>query len=306
MKISPFDSRNDMKRKLKITLVIAVIIGLTGLVYYSSNNARRMNVEIPKCAFSINGVVYDNNHERYPIITYNGQRYFPMTSRNANALGLMIQWAEDGKLIVTRNEEGHSAEREEFVSKNPRRGYADRPDYDIIVNGKLIENNDEKPMLLFRGVTYFPDEDIFKTEFLYESMGTENTLIIQSVPKKIARKGSIIPIRNGLGGWEVEFLTDTDRVHVRVYYMTSMTSHNLSIRRNETEWRTIGNQDIMFGVTGRVSAGKSARMSDYCEMIDDWIYISGVDSSKGLHSDHVYRVNLLTGETEQTIFKVVQ
>ncbi len=150
------------------------------------DNTGRKKVIVPDYPFVINGTNIDFKDSQYPVISYNNITYFPMTWHYCRMLGVTTDWNDKTGLRVDKA--NATAEPIEYdKANNSGELYAVLPEYDIFVNGKKIENeNEEYPLLNFRNVTYFPlTWDFIINEFGWNyTFDSENGLVINSASEK--------------------------------------------------------------------------------------------------------------------------
>lgn len=121
--------------------------------------AGEINVQIPDYPIEINGVSIDSTQSSYPLLSYKGITYFPMTWDFSQALGLSVKWDDDAGLTINqdysiRNKPVQDTGGSNVLSKAYQ---ARKPGYAVTVNGKKINNaKEEYPLLEFREITYFP------------------------------------------------------------------------------------------------------------------------------------------------------
>ena len=150
------------------------------------DNTGRKKVIVPDYSFVINGIDIDFKNSQYPVISYNDISYFPMTWHYCRMLGVTTDWNDETGLRIEKA--NASAEPIKYQkADNSRELHAVLPKYDIFVNGKKIENdNEEYPLLNFRNVTYFPlTWDFIINEFGWNyTFDSENGLVINSAEEK--------------------------------------------------------------------------------------------------------------------------
>lgn len=148
------------------------------------DNTGRKKVLVPDYPFVINGTSIDFKNSLYPVISYNDITYFPMTWHYCRMLGVTTDWThETGLRVEKANATAEPIEYEKADNNSEWNLYAVLPKYDIFVNGKKIENdNEEYPLLNFRNVTYFPlTWDFIINEFGWNyTFDSENGLVINS------------------------------------------------------------------------------------------------------------------------------
>ncbi len=152
------------------------------------DNTGRKKVLVPDYPFVINGTNIDFKDSEYPVISYNDITYFPMTWHYCRMLGVTTDWShEEGFRVEKANASAEPIEYEKADNSSEWNLYAVLPKYDIFVNGKKIENeNEEYPLLNFRNVTYFPlTWDFIINEFGWNyTFDSENGLVINSAEDK--------------------------------------------------------------------------------------------------------------------------
>lgn len=152
------------------------------------DNTGRKKVIVPDYPFVINGTTIDFKDSQYPVISYRDITYFPMTWHYCRMLGVTTDWNEKTGLSVEKaNATAEPIQYEKADNKSEWNLYATLPKYDIFVNGKKIENqNEEYPILNFRNVTYFPlTWDFIINEFGWNySFDSVNGLVINSAEEK--------------------------------------------------------------------------------------------------------------------------
>jgi len=119
--------------------------------------AQSVRVTLPTFKVTLNGTQVESSYREYPLIVYKGITYFPMTYYDCRYLGLQTNWnSRDGLEI---NNTGISGMYRDYKgsSMNNRSFSATIVNTPVRLNGKKIDNaNEEYPLLLFRGLTYFP------------------------------------------------------------------------------------------------------------------------------------------------------
>ena len=82
--------------KMKKTLIILgfILCSLLGISSSAFASAAAVKVTLPNFPITLNGVAIDNAYRQYPIITYEGITYFPLTYNDCRFLGLTTSWDE--------------------------------------------------------------------------------------------------------------------------------------------------------------------------------------------------------------------
>lgn len=182
-----------MKKTLVIILTLCMLLGAV-----PSLAATSVKVTIPSFDVTLNGEKLDSKNSEYPLIVYKDITYVPMTYHYARFLGLKTLWYDmtesgsrtiHGNTFYVGNSGEYASELEQYPAAVPNSASsyeATIADYHIAVNHArreaYIDNeNEEYPVLNFRGVTYFPLTWRFAhDEFGWKYSFGENGLIIDS------------------------------------------------------------------------------------------------------------------------------
>lgn len=140
------------KRFCLLALLFALLLG-AGPAY-----AQTVTVQVPTFPVALNGVAYDNQHAKYPLLVYRDVTYFPMTYQLTRSMRLVTAWDAAKGLYIAQHTEETSGEPDMSGSNKLGGRYtATVANYPITVNGWAVDNSKEPyPLLNFRGVTYFP------------------------------------------------------------------------------------------------------------------------------------------------------
>jgi len=137
-----------------VSLALAMMLAASTASFASDE----VDVKIPSFNVSINGKSVDSMKSSYPMIEYNGVTYFPMTWDFSRALGLSSSYANEMGLSITTG--GEITDLKQTLDSNNDLGLsyeAVLPNFPISINGKTIDNSKEEyPILVMRGVSYFP------------------------------------------------------------------------------------------------------------------------------------------------------
>lgn len=132
-----------------------------------------------ECVINDSSVWYKDSI--YPLISYRDITYFPMTYDYCRAMGLSSTWVEGKGLYIayyisTRDLPVYETRQNKKTEK------AVIAQYPIYINGKLIDNKNEKyPLLNFRDVTYFPmTYDYATQEFNWQTEWTPGKFAINT------------------------------------------------------------------------------------------------------------------------------
>jgi ABC-type microcin C transport system permease subunit YejE len=168
-------------------LIIIISMLPTHSVVAKSNSVR---VTLPDYKVSINNTIIDNTYRKYPIITYKGVTYFPMTYYDCRFIGLENTW--DNKTGVKLDKTGIAGAYRDYkgTTKNKKVDTAKMATFNIKVNGKNINNSKEKyPFLTYRNVTYFPMTwNYCSQEFGITYKFDNNCLNVKSSNSKLEKK----------------------------------------------------------------------------------------------------------------------
>jgi|GEM_PF-5456453 len=145
-----------MKKILALMLALVLVIAFA--VVPVSAAGKTVSVDIADYPIALNGQKMDNAYAAYPLILYNQITYFPMTYYDCRFMGVTTDWNQSTatlKIDATGVSEAYHATTQN--APNPKSAAATVADYNIIINGKTINNaSEEYPLLNFRDVTYFP------------------------------------------------------------------------------------------------------------------------------------------------------
>lgn len=174
-------------------LTLFLVIGIPS----AASAAQTVTVTLPTFPVTLNSCQLPPAYDRYPVIVYKDITYFPMTYHYGDFLGLTTHWDNNTLTVDKKNVVSSKLLRYEQTKKNKSQQTASIATSNIVVNGKIIHNNQEKyPLLLFRDVTYFPltwrfavDEFGWDYTFNMEqglqinsnSLGTEQTITLGKI-----------------------------------------------------------------------------------------------------------------------------
>ncbi len=167
---------------------LAVLFSVIILSMASSAYAKEVTT-IPTFDVHFNGNKVESEQREYPLLVYKDITYFPMTYFDSRHLGIVTEWDEKtNTLAISKKNINSILTAYESESKNPAKNDVSICNFNIIVNGKVIDNKTEPyPLLTFRDVTYFPLTWRFAVdEFGWEySFDHENGLVINSANHKV-------------------------------------------------------------------------------------------------------------------------
>ncbi len=144
-------------RKITFILTVAILS-----LFATTANAQSVRVKIPSFYTEINRSSVDNRYVEYPLILYKDITYFPMTYDMCQSLNLMCGFSSEEGLFITSQITEHDDSNLKPYGGTGQNSYnkyyqAVVAEYPIHLNGIRIYNQQEEyPLLNFRGVTYFP------------------------------------------------------------------------------------------------------------------------------------------------------
>jgi hypothetical protein len=261
--------------------------------------ATEVTVSLPTFDVTINEIAIENEYRQYPFIVYKNITYFPMTYFDSRFLGLVTEWDNLKGLEIYKTTETVEYEPYKQNWKNSNKYTASIPKFNIVVNGKAINNSTEKyPLLSFRNVTYFPMTWRFAVdEFGWKySFASEEGLMINTTPPTLYADPSDNP-------WPLIFdrtfkLVD-DIINIQIKSYRIAYSSKLYISINGEEQRQLGDNNYVYGVTTYKDIDNNAigmRSNYYMELKDGWLYINAFKYQEE-DSSRIYKVNIKTGET---------
>jgi hypothetical protein len=145
-----------LKRKLLIPcLVMVFLLGVFSLGVNA--HGKTVPVKLPGFSVYFNDTKVDSWYRQYPLIVYKDITYFPMTYHDSRFLGIETRWQSETGLVIEKADITAAFREDYRKNKNFTSYTATVPTFPVTVNGKVIDNTQEKyPLLLFRDVTYFP------------------------------------------------------------------------------------------------------------------------------------------------------
>ena len=166
-----------MKKMLVFLLVVVMLLPTLSV-------SAKESATLPAFDVSFNGQNIESDYRQFPLIVYKDITYVPMTYYDCRYLGLTTAWDSDTRTLSIEKSGITCAYRDyNWQWKNSKTNEVKVCDFNIIVNGKEIDNSKEAyPLLTFRDVTYFPltwrfAVDEFGWEYNFDS---ENGLVITS------------------------------------------------------------------------------------------------------------------------------
>ncbi len=165
-------------RKFLLTLVFALAI------FSSTAVLAEESVTLPAFDVTFSSEKVESEQRQFPLIVYKDITYVPMTYFDCRYLGLKTDWNEETKTLSIEQTPINCAYRDyKWGRKNNKNDRASVCGFNIVVNGKEIDNSKEEyPLLTFRDVTYFPLTWRFAVdEFGWEySFDAKNGLLIKA------------------------------------------------------------------------------------------------------------------------------
>lgn len=143
--------------RIKQWLTALALSVLVGAGAPSEAAAQAVKVTLPDFPVTLNGYELEPLYDEYPVVTYRGITYFPMTYDYGGFLGLAPLW-QDNTLTVNRvigvKRDLRWYEKQEA---NHKTDTAVISTANVVLNGQTIQSSQEPyPLLQFRDVTYFP------------------------------------------------------------------------------------------------------------------------------------------------------
>lgn len=141
----------------KLLLILSLILAFTAIqtpVAYAAN----ASVTIPAFKVTLNGVPFESQNARYPLLVYRDITYFPMTWNLSRALGLSLTFSSEAGLEIQKAASMETVRQDTAGSNRLGAAYAAKVvTYPVKVGGLAINNAYETyPILNFRDITYFP------------------------------------------------------------------------------------------------------------------------------------------------------
>jgi len=167
----------------KLLVLVFTILAFLTINAYATDYAN-----IPVCSVTLSGQEVDNSYRQYPLLQFRDIVYFPMTYHDCRFLGVSTNWNGATNTLTITKENISGAYRDyNWEWKNTQNNKIDICKFNIVVNGKVIDNSKEAyPLITFRDVTYFP----LTWRFAVDELGWEysyddkNGLVINSSNKK--------------------------------------------------------------------------------------------------------------------------
>lgn len=165
-----------MKRTLaKIFTSLGIALIICFCASYTVRAAEAVNVQIAPYYTEIDYMSVYNPCVEYPVLTYKGVTYIPMTYDLAERLGIAVGFSPNAGFFITRHNDmlyGQMPDDKPFGGDGVHWYHTDYtayiPRYSVYVNGAHYSNyQKEYPFLNYKGVTYLP----LTYELAYEELG---------------------------------------------------------------------------------------------------------------------------------------
>lgn len=182
---------------------IMIIIGM--MLMMSFVYAEDVVAVIPDYEVNVNGTVIDVEHSQYPILSYNGVTYFPMTYDYLTGVGLSLDFSSEQGLII-HVKDTLEPFNQSFLGANNVLGSqvnATVASYPITVNGQTVNNSEEAyPVITYNNITYFPMTWKFAvTEFGWTTTWDDVNgygIIIEKEKKVVVEPEATVHVSNDL------------------------------------------------------------------------------------------------------------
>ena len=140
-----------MKKMLVVLMIVVMVIPTISV------SAKEV-ATLPEFDVYFNGNKVESESREYPLLVYKDITYFPMTYFYSRHLGIVTEWdGETNTLAISKKNINSILTAYNSDSKNQKENDVSICNFNIIVNGKTIDNKTEPyPLLTFRDVTYFP------------------------------------------------------------------------------------------------------------------------------------------------------
>lgn len=184
---------------MKKTFIIfgAVFILVTSMQFAVSakQSEKEISVVIPDYEIMLDDASVYYYDSLYPFLNYKGVTYFPATFEYCKSMDLACGFIENEAFLIAYNPSVQSVPVYE-TTVNTKENTAVVPTYNIIINGKKIDNTSlEYPFFNFRGVTYIPMTwDFAVNEFGWTLDFAGNKLTITTEPKLYTSLGQLVEV----------------------------------------------------------------------------------------------------------------
>ncbi|MCH4885937.1 hypothetical protein EZV73_00090 [Acidaminobacter sp. JC074] len=229
----------------KIITTILITLLLATVTYAETEE---IIVEIPQFTVTVNGEVIDTEHSDFPVITYKGITYFPMTSDYLSNMGLDLYFdKEKGIFIKSVEVENITQLEQNFVNSNNVLGSQDTAEllpFDLYVNGKEIDNSQEEyPVILYRNMTYFPmtwhyTQEAFKWETDWSDENGYSIVSIDMVKEEdIQLRNVLSKTEDGLTIDDIRFDFDLDESVLGEWICVDLLTNPVDFKPYKKSWK---------------------------------------------------------------------
>ncbi len=257
-----------MKKILAMLMVIAMALPTMSV-------SAKETAVIPAFDVHFNGNKVESDFREYPLLVYKDITYFPMTYFDSRHLGLVTEWDEEtNTLTISKNNINSILTAYKSENKNNANNSVTICNFNIIVNGKTIDNKTEPyPLITFRDVTYFPLTWRFAVdEFGWEySFDHENGLNINSANHRVKMLD--------LSALEMNSYYDGFTCDGEYYYHHNSANGNIY----RTPIDDLENQEVIH----QIESGRYASLS----FADGKVYLSYYSGGATMGTSHRYIIN---------------
>ncbi len=184
-----------MKKTLIIFGVVFILVACMQFTISAEQSGKEISVIIPDYEILLDNASVYYYDSFYPFLNYKGVTYFPATFEYCKSMDLACGFIENEAFLIAHNPSAQSVPVYE-TTVNTKENTAVIPAYNIIINGKRIDNASlEYPFFNFRGVTYIPITwDFAVNEFGWTLDFTDNKFTITTEPKLYNSLGQLVEV----------------------------------------------------------------------------------------------------------------
>ncbi len=283
-----------MKKKyLSGLLAMALWIALVPVAFATPIT---FQATVPTFDVTLNGVTVDNSYRQYPLLVYKDITYFPITYDDCRFLGLSTDWSSATGLSIEKTAvSSYAFEQTLNLAKNNNSYQVGIAQFPIKLNGTSIDNKQESyPLLLFRGITYFP----LTWQFVVDQFGWSYDFNLQ---KGLMITSYALPPSDGNHHQPIKVTHQFNDVSVHILYnWFKPAANNLTIERNDTV-AALGDPQYAYGYTLVSSKDEHGfnrqwQMDSEMSLLDDWLYTTAAIPGKSTTSTPC-KINIITNET---------
>ena len=257
-----------MKKMLAMLMIIVMVFPTISVL-------AKETAVLPAFDVHFNGNKVESKQREYPLLVYKDITYFPMTYFDSRHLGIETEWDEKtNTLTISRTNINSVLSAYKSESNNPAKNDVSICNFNIIVNGKVIDNKAEPyPLLTFRDVTYFPLTWRFTVdEFGWEySFDNQNGLEINSANHRVKMLD--------LSALEMNALYDGFTCDGEYYYHHNSANGNIY----RTPVDDLSKQEVIH----QIESGKPAGLN----FLDGKVYLSYYSGGATMGTSHRYCIN---------------